>query len=89
MWTLALRGAARAARAAVVAVVAAEWCDAFGVVTRARVQLELTTVSAMPCGTCGARREGTVRAAGVDLRHRLPGGAARKPGVAVSRHCCV
>jgi hypothetical protein len=33
--TLALRGGAR------VAVVAAEWCDAFGVVTRERVQLEL------------------------------------------------
>ena len=35
MWTLSLRGGAR------VAVVAAEWCDAFGVVTRGRVQLEL------------------------------------------------
>ena len=35
MWTLALRGGAR------VAVVAAEWCDAFGVVARGRVQLEL------------------------------------------------
>ena len=35
MWTLALRGGAR------VAVVAAQWCDAFGVVTRGRVQLEL------------------------------------------------
>jgi hypothetical protein len=35
VWTLALRGGAR------VAVVAAEWCDAFGVVTRGRVQLEL------------------------------------------------
>ena len=35
MWTLALCGGAR------VAVVAAEWCDAFGVVTRGRVQLEL------------------------------------------------
>ena len=35
MWTLALRGGAR------VAVVAAEWCDAFGVVIRGRVQLEL------------------------------------------------
>ena len=35
MWTLALRGGAR------VAVVAAEWCDALGVVTRGRVQLEL------------------------------------------------
>ncbi|GGO59203.1 hypothetical protein [Streptomyces lasiicapitis] len=35
MWTLALRGGAR------VAVVAAEWRDAFGVVTRGRVQLEL------------------------------------------------
>ena len=35
MWTLALRGGAR------VAVVAAEWCDAFGVVTRGRVQLGL------------------------------------------------
>ena len=33
--TLALRGGAR------VAVVAAEWCDAFAVVTRGRVQLEL------------------------------------------------
>jgi len=33
--TLALRGGAR------VTVVAAEWCDAFGVVTRGRVQLEL------------------------------------------------
>jgi hypothetical protein len=33
--TLALRGGAR------VAVVAAEWCEAFGVVTRGRVQLEL------------------------------------------------
>lgn len=32
MWTLALRGGAR---------VAAQWCDAFGVVTRGRVQLEL------------------------------------------------
>ncbi|MFU8876067.1 hypothetical protein [Micromonospora sp. SL4-19] len=32
MWTLALRGGAR------VAVVAAEWCDAVGVVTRGRVQ---------------------------------------------------
>lgn len=35
MRTLALRGGAR------VAVVAAQWCDAFGVVTRGRVQLEL------------------------------------------------
>jgi hypothetical protein len=35
VWTLTLRGGAR------VAVVAAEWCDAFGVVTRGRVQLEL------------------------------------------------
>lgn len=35
MWTLALRGGGR------VAVVAAEWCDAFGVVTHGRVQLEL------------------------------------------------
>jgi hypothetical protein len=35
VWTLGLRGGAR------VAVVAAEWCDAFGVVTRGRVQLEL------------------------------------------------
>ena len=35
MWTLALRGGAR------VTVVAAQWCDAFGVVTRGRVQLEL------------------------------------------------
>ncbi|MEV0723453.1 DUF6069 family protein [Micromonospora purpureochromogenes] len=35
MWTLALRGGAR------VTVVAAEWCDAFGIVTRGRVQLEL------------------------------------------------
>jgi hypothetical protein len=35
MWTLALRGGAR------VAVDAAEWCDAFGVVTSGRVQLEL------------------------------------------------
>lgn len=35
MWTLALRGGAR------VAVVAEEWCDAFGVVTSGRVQLEL------------------------------------------------
>jgi hypothetical protein len=35
VWTLTLRGGAR------VAVVAAEWRDAFGVVTRGRVQLEL------------------------------------------------
>ncbi|WP_223065007.1 hypothetical protein [Streptomyces sp. IB201691-2A2] len=35
MWTLTLRGGAR------VAVVAAEWYDAFGVVTRGQVQLEL------------------------------------------------
>ncbi|WP_411152041.1 hypothetical protein [Streptomyces sp. A30] len=35
MWTLALRGGA------CVAVVAAQWYDAFGVVTRGRVQLEL------------------------------------------------
>jgi hypothetical protein len=35
MWTLALRGGAR------VAVVAAQWYDAFAVVTRGRVQLEL------------------------------------------------
>jgi hypothetical protein len=35
VWTLTLRGGAR------VAVVAAEWYDAFGVVTRGRVQLEL------------------------------------------------
>ena len=35
MWTLALRGGAP------VTVVAAQWCDAFGVVTRGRVQLEL------------------------------------------------
>ncbi|HXP14465.1 MAG TPA: hypothetical protein VN907_04070 [Actinomycetes bacterium] len=35
MWTLGLGGGAR------VAVVAAAWCDAFGVVTRGRVQLEL------------------------------------------------
>jgi hypothetical protein len=35
VWTLALRGGER------VAVVAAQWRDAFGVVTRGRVQLEL------------------------------------------------
>jgi hypothetical protein len=35
VWTLALRGGAR------IAVVAAQWRDAFGVVTRGRVQLEL------------------------------------------------
>ena len=35
MWTLALRGGER------VAVVAAQWRDAFGVVTRGRVQPEL------------------------------------------------
>jgi hypothetical protein len=35
VWTLALRGGER------VEVVAAEWYDAFGVVTRGRVQLEL------------------------------------------------
>jgi hypothetical protein len=35
VWTLALPGGAR------VAVVAAQWCAAFGVVTRGRVQLEL------------------------------------------------
>ena len=35
MWTLALRGGAR------VPVLAAEWYDALGVVTRGRVQLEL------------------------------------------------
>ncbi|MDX2702354.1 hypothetical protein PV350_05755 [Streptomyces sp. PA03-6a] len=35
MRTLALRGGTR------VAMVAARWCDAFGVVTRGRVQLEL------------------------------------------------
>lgn len=35
MWTLALRGGTR------VAVVTAQWYDAFGVVTRGRVQLEL------------------------------------------------
>ncbi|MEV4972166.1 hypothetical protein [Streptomyces scopuliridis] len=35
MWTLTLRGGAR------VVVVVAEWRDAFGVVTRGRVQLEL------------------------------------------------
>ena len=35
MWTLTLRGGARAA------VVAAQWYDAFGVVTRGRVPLEL------------------------------------------------
>jgi hypothetical protein len=35
VWTLVLRGGAR------VAVVTAQWSDAFGVVTRGRVQLEL------------------------------------------------
>ncbi|MET8637691.1 hypothetical protein [Streptomyces sp. NPDC004680] len=35
MWTLTLRGGAR------LAVIAAEWRDAFGVVTRGRIQLEL------------------------------------------------
>jgi hypothetical protein len=35
VWTLALRGGAR------VVVVAAQWCNAFGVVTHGRVQLEL------------------------------------------------
>jgi hypothetical protein len=35
VWTLTLRGGAR------VAVVPAQWSDAFGVVTRGRVQLEL------------------------------------------------
>lgn len=35
MRTLALRGGAR------VAVIAGEWCDAFGIVTLGRVQLEL------------------------------------------------
>ena len=42
MWTLALRGGAR------VAVVAAQWCDAFGVVTRGRVQLELRDGESRP-----------------------------------------
>ena len=42
MWTLALRGGER------VAVVAAQWCDAFGVVTRGRVQLELRDGSPGP-----------------------------------------
>jgi hypothetical protein len=35
VWTLALRGGERAA------VVPEQWCDAFGVVTHGRVQLEL------------------------------------------------
>jgi hypothetical protein len=35
VWTPALRGGAR------IAVAAAQWCDAFGVVTRWRVRLEL------------------------------------------------
>jgi hypothetical protein len=36
VWTRTLRGGARVA-----VVAAAQWCDAFGVVTRRRVQLEL------------------------------------------------
>src|SRR4029450_11893692 len=51
--TLALRGGAR------VAVVAAEWCDAFGVVTRGRGQLELRD---------GGPRPGLGRDAGFWLR---------------------
>jgi hypothetical protein len=46
--TLALRGGAR------VSVVAAEWCDAFGVVTRGRVQLELRDASLGPVLVRGA-----------------------------------
>jgi hypothetical protein len=46
--TLALRGGAR------VAVVAAEWCDAFGVVTCGRVQLELRDGSPGPVLVRGA-----------------------------------
>ncbi|AZQ39290.1 hypothetical protein EJ357_42530 [Streptomyces cyaneochromogenes] len=43
--TLALRDGARVA---LVAVVAAEWCDAFGVATRGRVQMELELRDAEP-----------------------------------------
>lgn len=48
MWTLALRGGAR------VAVGAAEWYDAFCVVTRGRVQLELRDGKPGPVLGCDA-----------------------------------
>lgn len=48
MWTLTLRGGAR------VAVVAAEWCDAFGVVIRGRIQLELGDGEPGPALGCDA-----------------------------------
>jgi hypothetical protein len=50
VWTLALRGGAR------VAVVAAEWYDAFGVVARGRVQLELRDGEPGPSHGEGAHR---------------------------------
>ena len=53
MWTLALRGDARVA---VVAAVAVEWCDVFDVVTRGRVQLELRNGKPRPFHGKGAHR---------------------------------
>jgi hypothetical protein len=65
VWTLALRGGAR------VAVVAAEWCDAFGVVTHGRVQLELRDGEPGPV----LRRDAGFRLRGTGVR------ALRNPAV--------
>ncbi|MEW2120978.1 hypothetical protein AB0945_38730 [Streptomyces sp. NPDC005474] len=64
MRTLTLRGGAR------VAVITAEWYDAFGVVTRGRVQLELRD-----------REPGPVlgRDTGLAPRHRRPRPARPRP----------
>ena len=74
MWTLALRGGAR------VAVVAAEWCDAFGVVTRGRVQLELR--DGEPGPVLGRDAGFWLRGTGVRAALRNPG----RPTARVHRH---
>jgi hypothetical protein len=69
----------RAARCARVAVVAAEWCDAFGVVTRGRVQ-ELRDGEPVPV---------LGRGAGLQVpRHRRPRPAEPRPshGDGAHRH---
>ena len=68
MWTLALRGGAR---------VAAQWCDAFGVVIRGRVQLELR--DGAPGPVLGRDAGFWLRGTGVRALRNTGEGAHRHP----------
>jgi hypothetical protein len=73
MWTLALRGGAR------VPVIAAQWCDAFGVVTPRRLQLELRDGEPGPV----LGRDAGFRLCGTGVR------ALRNPGRRTATVCVV